>query len=145
MSELSGYDMIVAASKYEAEPSAKAVLCWLAYFADRKTRTCFPCQSLLSRLTGKCERTIRDALKFLESDGAITRRKQRVGNRRGSDLITLSNRMFEPATAAASKTGFEPAKSASLNRQPLPGNYKEQEPLSAGAETAPRKNKMLRL
>ena len=30
MSDRSGYDMIVAASRYETEPSAKAVLCWLA-------------------------------------------------------------------------------------------------------------------
>ena len=144
MSDLRGYDMIVAASRHEADPSAKAVLCWLSYFADRETLTCYPCQELLAKLTGRCVRSVRAALKVLEDDRVITRQKQRFGNRRGSDLITLSKKLFEPATIATSKTGFEPAKSASLNRQPLPGNYKEQRPPSAGAETAPRKNKIMR-
>ena len=144
MSDLRGYDMIVAASRHEAEPSAKAVLCWLAYLADRKTRTCYPAQDLLAKLTGRSVRRVGSALKMLEDDKVITRQERRIGNRRTTDLITLSKNLFQPDKVSASKSGFEPDKSASLNRTQCPGNYKEQRPLSAGAETAPRKNKIMR-
>ncbi len=149
MSARGGYDVIIAASGHEAEPSAKAVLCWLAYFADRKTRTCYPSQELLAAFTGRSVRRIGAALKMLEDDHVISRKERRIGNRRTTDLITLSRKLFkkpfQPDTASASKSGFEPDKSASLNRTQCPGNYKEQVPPSASAETAPRKNKILRL
>jgi len=144
MNDCNGYDMIVAASRFDAEPSAKAVLCWLAYFADRKTRTCYPSQELLADLTGRSVRRVGAALKMLEDGKVITRMKRRIGNRRASDLITLSKKLFQPDTVSASKSGFEPDKSASLNRTQCPGNYKEERPPSAGAETAPRKNKSIR-
>jgi hypothetical protein len=141
---LKGYDLIVSASRYEAEPSAKAVLCWLAYFADRKTRSCFPCQKQLANLTGRSERRVRSALKMLEDDKVISRRKQRIGNRQGSDLITLSKKLFQADTVSGSKTGFQADKSTSLRRTQCPGNYKEGKSAPADAETAPKTNTIMR-
>jgi len=144
MSNHNGYDMIVAVSRHEAAPSAKAVLCWLAYFADRETLTCYPCQKILAGLTGRSVRRVRSALKTLEDDKVITRTERRIGNRQGSDLITLSKKLFQADTVSASKTGFQADKSASLRRTQCPTNYKEGSPPSADAETAPRKNKIMR-
>ena len=145
MSNLSGYDMIIAASKHRLKGLNKSVLCWLTYFADRKTLTCYPSQETLADFIGCSDRRVRSSLKTLEEMKLITRKKQRIGNRQGSDLFTLSKKLFQADTVSGSKTGFQADKSATLRRTPRPGNYKEQEPLSAGAETAPRKNKMLRL
>ena len=144
MSCLNGYDMIVAASRYETASSAKAVLCWLAYFANRKTRTCWPAQALLAALTGRSVRRVRSALRSLEDDKVITRSKQRIGNRQGSDLITLSKTVFQADTVSGSKTGFQADKSTSLRRTQCPGNYKEGSASSPDAETSPKKNKILR-
>jgi DNA-binding transcriptional regulator GbsR (MarR family) len=104
----------------------------LAYFIDRKSLTCFPCQELLASLTGLSERRVRSALKKLEFMKLITRRKQRIGNRQASDLITLS------------KTLFQADESNIYRRTERPGNYKEQGTHSAQAEMPPKKNKSIR-
>jgi hypothetical protein len=144
MSELKGYDIIVATSRHPATGSAKAVLCWLAYFIDRKSLTCFPCQELLASLTGLSERRVRSALKKLEFMKLITRRKQRIGNRQASDLITLSKTLFQADVASGSKTGFQADESNIYRRTERPGNYKEQGTHSAQAEMPPKKNKSIR-
>jgi hypothetical protein len=143
MSELNGYDMIVAASRQSVGSSAKAVLCWLAYFADRNTRTCYPCQDLLASLMGSTDRTVRNALTELAKKKLITRDKRRVGNRQTSDLITLSKAIFQAERNSGSKV-FSGGTSRTYRRNDVPGNYKELEPHPAEAESAPRKNKSIR-
>ena len=143
MSDLNGYDMIVAASRQSVGSSAKAVLCWLAYFADRNTRTCYPCQDLLASLMGSTDRTVRNALTELAKKKLITRDKRRVGNRQTSDLITLSKAIFQAENISGSKS-FQAENNVTYRRKPFPGNYKELEPTSAEAESAPRKNKSIR-
>jgi DNA-binding transcriptional ArsR family regulator len=143
MSELKGYDIIVSASRQAAGSSAKAVLCWLAYFADRKSRTCYPCQELLAALIGSTARTVRNALTELENKKLITRQKRRSGNRQTSDLITLSKAIFQAETISGSKS-FQAENNVTLRRKPFPGNYIEQGAHSAQAEMPPKKNKSIR-
>jgi DNA-binding transcriptional ArsR family regulator len=68
----------------------KAVLVYLAARADDEKGTCFPGQANIANNTGFSDRTVRRALKTLETNGVIRRVRRFDGNGyRNSDLYVL--------------------------------------------------------
>jgi hypothetical protein len=106
----------------------KFVLLRLADHADEVTQLCWPSQLNLSEFTALSERTVRGALKVLETKGLITRKKRGKGASRTSDLIYL--RLSPPGKSPQKSKPIDPpggdgttdipANGAGTNRQEQP-------------------------
>lgn len=77
----------------------KFVLVALANYADQELK-CWPSQATLASDTCQSERHVRNALKILELEGYLMRRKRRQGQRQATDLFQLR---FQPEQASASE------------------------------------------
>jgi DNA-binding transcriptional ArsR family regulator len=106
----------------------KLVLLRLADHADEITQRCWPSQLNLSEFTALSERTVRGALKVLETKLLITRKRRGRGASRTSDLIYLrvsppgkspqKSRPVDPT--GGDGTTDVPADGAGTNRQEQP-------------------------
>jgi DNA-binding MarR family transcriptional regulator len=107
----------------------KLVLLRLAEQAKEATLVCWPGQLHISDFTGLKERTVRGALKVLETRGLISRKKRGNGAYRTSDLTTLlvtssndlasKNRRATDTKSGDNPSG-RPAGDAGANRQQVP-------------------------
>jgi hypothetical protein len=119
---------IWAWSQRDLSAPQKLVLLRLADHANADTQLCWPSQLKLSEFTALSERTVRGALKVLETKGLITRKRRGRGPLRTSDLIYL--RVSPPGkspqkTRPVDPTGSDgtpdvPADGAGTNRQEQP-------------------------
>lgn len=106
----------------------KLVLLRLADHANEITQRCWPSQSHLSEFTALSERTVRGALKVLETKGLITRKRRGRGPLRTSDIIYLrvsppdkSPQKSKPGDPAGGDgTTDVPADGAGANRHEQP-------------------------
>jgi DNA-binding MarR family transcriptional regulator len=84
--------------------ACKAVLVALADMADEQN-SCWPSQALLAERTEQTERSVRNAVKHLETDGFITRKSWFVDGKRSSDRYFLDVQVTAEQRAVKRSTG----------------------------------------